>query len=86
MRNEDFSMLDTGDNQELFQPLINHLKEIEWDEDIEEILAQYHWMGHDHEKTYYKHYGDRSYFYIYHDGKTEGKLVDWQLWNYSNQI
>ena len=73
-------MLDTDDNESYFRPLIDHLKKHEWEEDIQETLGQYMWMAKDEEKNYYKHFGDRSYFNVYHDGRTEGKLQDWRDW------
>ena len=69
------------DKESAFRPLIDYLVKHEWEEDIEETLGQYMYMFHDEEKTYYKHFGDRSYFNIFRDGKTEGKLQDWRDWD-----
>lgn len=42
----------------------------------EEQVRKYMYMGHDDEKTYYKHINTRNYFKVYHDGRTEGIIED----------
>lgn len=75
-------MFDNKDSKSLFQPLVDYLEHnvSEDKEDVYGTLNQYMWMMEDEEKTYYKHFGDRSYFKIGHDGKTEGTLQDWKNW------
>ena len=69
------------DNYSYFKPLKDHLKKTEWDEDIMGTLEQYIWMKEDKDKHCYKHFGDQSYFNVYKDGRTEGKLQDWRDWD-----
>ena len=68
------------DKDEAFKPLKDFLSTHCDEERTTNTLDQYMYMCHDEDKTYYKHFGDRSYFNIYHDGKVEGKLHDWEEW------
>lgn len=69
------------DNQKAFQPLLDHLKQnIESEDDVNATMYQYMYMGHDEEKTYYKHFANRQYFNIGHDGSVSGQLEEWRKW------
>jgi hypothetical protein len=54
------------DPEEMFKPFFHH--------GTEEQVRNYMYMGHDDEKTYYKHSFYREYFNVYHNGKTEGEI------------
>ncbi|MFJ8268550.1 hypothetical protein [Peribacillus asahii] len=69
------------DREAAFDPLVEFLSDTFNNElDFDKTIEQYMYMCHDEEKTYYKHFGNREYFNIYHDGSTEGELEDWRKW------
>ena len=75
-------MLFHKSTKKAFKPLQDFLSEWSNDpEDTQETLSQYMYMFHDEEKTYYKHFGNREYFNVCNDGRTEGEIQDWRNWN-----
>ena len=64
-----------------FKPLKDFLSSHCDEQTTLNTLDQYMYMMHDEEKTYNKHFGDRSYFNVFNDGETEGGLQDWRDWN-----
>jgi hypothetical protein len=68
------------DIDQMFKPLIDYVEENFQGDILENLVGQYMYMGHDDEKTFYKHFGNREYFNIKHDGSTEGKIQDWRRW------
>lgn len=75
MYEEDKDIQFHDDIDTAFKPLKDFLSG--FCDEPEKVMTQYMYMMHDEDKTYYKHFGDRTYFNIYHDGKTEGKLLKW---------
>lgn len=72
------------DMNQAFKPLIDHLKNeyLEHNittKDFSDTLSQYMYMGHDDDKTYYKHKWSRDYFNISHDEEIEGELENWRF-------
>lgn len=64
------------DINEAFKPLLEHVRQFfpTNEDEVNKIVGSYMYMGHDHEKSYYKHHMTRDYINIFQDGTVKGSI------------